>query len=168
MTSDQAPAPKAARTANPVFRRALVWGAIATAVIAVAGGAIGFAVAGSDGLFSALAGAALAFVFMGLTAVTILVANRWTRDQLFSGIFFGVVLGGWLLKLVLFVIVLIVLRGAPWIQPQVFFFAVVASVLTSLAIDAVVMIRTRAPYVDVALPEQVVEDTAPSRERRED
>ena len=168
MTSDQAPARKPATTANPVFRRALLWGAIATAVIAVAGGAIGFAVAGSNGLFSALAGAALAFVFMGLTAVTILVANRWTGDQLFGGIFFGIVLGGWLLKLVLFVVVLFLLRGAPWIQPQVFFFAVVASVVTSLAIDAVVMMRTRAPYVDVALPEHVVEDPAPGRDPRQD
>jgi len=161
MTSNEAPAPKAAATSNPVFRRALIWGAIATAVIAVAGGAIGYAVAGSNGLFSALAGAALAFVFMGLTAGTILLANRWTGDQLFAPIFFAVVLGGWLLKLVLFIIVLIVLRGAPWIQPQVFFFAVVASVVTSLAIDAIAMIRTRAPYVDVALPTEVAEDTAP-------
>ncbi|WP_309067573.1 hypothetical protein [Microbacterium sp.] len=148
MTTPQ-PAPI---SSTPVLRTALVWGAIATVVIAVVGGGIGYAIAGVDGLFSAFAGAAIAAVFMLLTAVSILVANRWFGDQLYVPIFFGIVLGGWLLKLVLFIVALLILRGQPWIVPGVFFVALVVSVVASLAIDGIAMFRSRAPYVDVALP----------------
>ncbi|WP_203135816.1 hypothetical protein [Microbacterium sp. JZ31] len=139
-------------SSTPVLRTALVWGAVATVVIAVVGGAIGYAMAGTDGMFSALAGAAIAAVFMLLTAVSILVANRWFGDQLYVPIFFGIVLGGWLLKLVLFIVALLILRGQPWIVPGVFFVALVVSVVASLAIDGIAMFRSRAPYVDVKLP----------------
>ncbi len=47
---------------------------------------------------------------------------------------------------------MLVLRGQPWIVPMVFFLAVVASVVASLAIDAIVMLRARVPYTDVTLP----------------
>jgi len=139
-------------SSTPVLRTAIVWGAVATVVIAVVGGGIGFALEGVDGMLSALAGAATAAVFMLLTAVSILVANRWFGDALYVPIFFGIVLGGWILKLVLFIVALLVLRGQPWIVPMVFFLAIVASVVASLAIDAIAMLRSRAPYVDVALP----------------
>jgi hypothetical protein len=139
-------------SSTPVLRTAIVWGLVATAVIAVVGGGIGFAIAGTDGMLSALAGAAIAAVFMLLTAVSILVANRWFGDALYVPIFFGIVLGGWLLKLVLFIVALLLLRGQPWIVPGVFFVSLVVSVVASLAIDGIAMFRSRAPYVDVTLP----------------
>jgi hypothetical protein len=52
-----------------------------------------------------------------------------------------------------FVVVLLVLRGQPWIEPYVFFFSALASVVASLVVDMVVMARARVPYVgDVDLP----------------
>jgi len=74
-----------------------------------------------------------------------------------------VVLGGWILKLVLFIVALIVLRGQPWIEPMVFFVAVVVSVLASLVVDVVVLTRMRIPHVsDTTLPTTVEEpDAAP-------
>ena len=55
--------------------------------------------------------------------------------------------------------VLFTLRGQPWLNPTVFFVAVVVSILTSLAIDVVVMLRMRVPYVgDAALPTENPED----------
>jgi len=63
------------------------------------------------------------------------------------------VMGGWILKFVVFIVILLVLRGQPWIEPQVFFVAAVVSVLASLAVDVVVMVRMRVPHVsDVTLP----------------
>ncbi|GAA3664639.1 hypothetical protein [Microbacterium marinilacus] len=147
-------------SSTPVLRTALVWGAIVTVVVAAVGGGIGFAMAGADGMFSALAGAAIAAVFMLLTAVSILVANRWFGDDLYVPIFFGVVLGGWLLKLVLFIVALMVLRGQPWIVPGIFFVSLVVSVVASLAIDAIAMLRSRTPYVDVQLPGEGASDGA--------
>lgn len=147
-------------SSTPVLRTALAWGAIVTVVVAAVGGGIGFAMAGTDGMFSALAGAAIAAVFMLLTAVSILVANRWFGDDLYVPIFFGVVLGGWLLKLVLFIVALMVLRGQPWIVPGIFFVSLVVSVVASLAIDAIAMLRSRTPYVDVQLPGEDASDGA--------
>lgn len=144
--------PKPAVSSTPVLRTALVWGSIVTIVIAAVGGGIGFALAGVDGMLSAFAGAAIAALFMLLTAVSILVANRWFGDALYVPIFFGIVLGGWLLKLVLFIVALMLLRGQPWIEPQIFFVALVVSVIASLAVDGIAMLRSRQPYVDVALP----------------
>lgn len=147
--------PKSPRevSSNPLLRATLVWSAIVTGVLAVAGAAIGFAVAGTSGLWSALVAVLLAAVFLGLTAATILVANRWYGDPLYVPIFFGAVMGGWVVKFALFIVVLLALRGAPWLNGTVFFVALVVSVVAALAVDVVAMLRMRVPHVgDVALP----------------
>ncbi len=62
-------------------------------------------------------------------------------------------LGGWLVKFVVFLVLLLSLRGQPWIQPTVFFLAVVVAVLSALAVDVVTLIRMRIPHVsDISLP----------------
>ncbi len=140
-------------SSNRILRTTLLWSAAVTAVLAIAGAIIGYAVAGMPGLWSALIAIVLAAVFLSLTAVTILVANRWYGDPLFVPIFFGAVMGGWLLKFVAFLVTLFVLRGQDWLHPAVFVVALIAGVVASLIIDVTVMLRLRVPHVsDVALP----------------
>lgn len=140
-------------SSTPILRTVLVWSGAVTAILAVAGAVVGYLVAGTDGMWSALAGVVIAALFLGITAASILVANRWFGDALYVPIFFGIVLGGWILKFVVFLVALFVLRGQPWVVTPVFFFALVASVLASLAIDVVVLLRMRVPHVsDVELP----------------
>ncbi|WP_314455597.1 hypothetical protein [uncultured Microbacterium sp.] len=140
-------------SSTPVLRTALVWGGIVTAVLLVAGAAVGFAVGGAPGLGSALAGVAVSAIFLAVTATSILVANRWYGDPLYVPIFFGIVLGGWLLKLILFIVAIAVLRGQDWVDLVVFYVALVISVLASLAVDVVVLMRMRIPSAsDVTLP----------------
>lgn len=140
-------------SSTPVLRTVLTWGGIVAGVLAVAGAVIGFVVSGGEGLASALAGVVVAFVFLGITAASILIANRWFADPLYVPIFFGIVLGGWIVKLVLFIVALLVLRGQPWIVPEVFFVALVVSVVAALAVDVVVLLRMRVPTVsDAVLP----------------
>lgn len=140
-------------TSTPLLRTTLVWSAIVTAVLVVLGGVIGFLTAGVSGMSSALVAVLLAAVFLGLTIVSILVANRFYGDPLFVPIFFGAVMGGWILKFVVFLIVLFVLRDQPWLTPMVFFVALVVSIVASLVVDVVVMIRMRVPAVsDASLP----------------
>ncbi|MEJ3404566.1 hypothetical protein WDJ51_07470 [Rathayibacter sp. YIM 133350] len=140
-------------TSNPLLRRALIWSALLALVIMVVGGVVGFLVAGWSGVASALAGTAMAVIFMGITAGSILLANRFAGSDMFVGAFFGIVMGGWLLKLVLFVVLVLVLRGAPWIQPMVLFLSVVAGVIGSLAVDVIVVTTSRMPYAsDAVLP----------------
>ena len=147
-------------SSTPILRTTLVWSAIATALLAVLGSVVGYLVAGPAGLWSALAGVLLAAVFLAITGASILIANRWYGDPLYVQLFFGIVMGGWVLKFVVFLVVLFALRDQPWLQPTVFFVAVVASILVSLLIDVVVMIRMRVPHVsDVSLPTSNPEDT---------
>jgi hypothetical protein len=139
-------------SSTPILRTVLVWSGSVTAALAVVGAVVGYLVAGVDGLWSALAGVLIAALFLGITAASILIANRWFGDALYVPIFFGIVLGGWLLKFVVFLIALFVLRDQPWIVGPVFFVALVVSVLASLAIDVIVLLRMRVPVVDVELP----------------
>lgn len=140
-------------SSTPVLRTALTWGAIVAGVLAVVGGIVGFAVAGIEGLASALVGVAVGALFSAVTAASILIANRWFGDPLYVPIFFGIVLGGWIVKLVLFIVALLVLRDQPWVEPVVFFVALVASVVGSLAVDLIVLLRMRVPHAsDVSLP----------------
>ena len=140
-------------TVAPILYRALRDGAIFAAVVAVVAGVVGLLVSGVPGLIGGLLGAALSFVYLGLTAVSFLVAGRVTRNDVTSPLFFGIILGVWVLKLVLFVVLALWLRGQTWLDPTVFFVTVNVAVLGSLVIDSVAVARTRVPYVsDVELP----------------
>ena len=106
--------------------------------IAVIGGGLGFIFAGIHGLFSALIGAGLALVFSSLTAISVRIGGR-----LSLGGFFGVVLGGWIVKLVGFIVVIRALKGAEFVAGPVLFFTLVASILGTLIIDSLIVTRSR-------------------------
>ncbi|MFS0867981.1 hypothetical protein AB3M83_11700 [Microbacterium sp. 179-B 1A2 NHS] len=140
-------------SSTPLLRRTLLLSAAATAALAVVGSVVGLLVAGSSGLWSALVAVLMAAVFLGLTTGTILIANRWYGSDLFVPVFFASVMGGWIVKFVIFLIVLFVLRGQPWLHPMVFLIALVVSIIVSLVIDVIVMTRMRLPHAsDVTLP----------------
>ena len=136
-----------------ILARALVYGGILTVAIAVVGSVLGYLVAGGPGLLSALIGAGLTALFMGFTALSILLAARVTKGEASSTLFFGIVLGVWLLKFVVFIVILVLLRDQPFIEPLVMFFAILAAVIGSLVVDVVAYVGARVPYVgDVQLP----------------
>ncbi|MFC5501186.1 hypothetical protein ACFPJ4_02915 [Lysinimonas soli] len=140
-------------TVTPVLTRALRYGGIFAVAVAVVAGVVGLLVAGVPGLVGGLLGAALSAVFLGLTAISMLIAGRVAKGDSTSPIFFGIVVGVWLLKLIVFVVVEILLRGQPWFNPYVFFAAIVVVVIGSLVLDGVAMYRARVPYVsDISLP----------------
>jgi len=147
------PVPPAAPTSNAVFKDVLTYGAILAIGIAIVGAVLGGVFAGWIGVTSALIGTLMAVVFLSITALSILIANRFIGSDLFVGLFFGIVLGGWLLKFVLFIVLAVVLKDQPWINPVVLFLSLIAGVIGSLVVDMVVVIRSRVPYVsDSTLP----------------
>lgn len=149
-------------SSTPILRRTLLWSAVATAVLAVIAGGVGYAVAQREGLVSGLLGVLLAALFLAITGISILIANRWYGDPIYVQLFFAIVLGGWLLKLGVFVVAMILLAGQPWLNPMVFFLSIIAGVLMSLAIDVIVLTRMRLPNVsDITLPSEVPDDHAP-------
>lgn len=142
-----------APTVTPILTRALRDGVILAAAIAVVAAVVGWLLAGPAGLAGGLLGAAMSAVFLGLTALSMLIAGRVTAGDPGSPVFFGIVLGAWLAKLLAFVGLAIWLRGQTWLDPVVFFVTVVVVVVGSLVVDLVAFARARVPYVsDVALP----------------
>ena len=137
----------------PILPPILRWGGIVGGVILLVAGAVGFIVAGAPGLWSGVLGALIGVVFPALTAVTILIGNIWFGTVHYLEIFFGVVLGGWIVKLILAIVLLVALVGQPWVQPIVLYFSLVAAAVGSLAVDLVALARMRLPAVsDVQLP----------------
>jgi len=154
MAADQTPPPAQAGAVEPassaVMRTALKWDSIAVGAIAVIAVVLGAIFAGGVGVTSALLGAAIGLVYLGITALSILYANRFSGGELFAGIFFAIVLGGWILKFIVFIVIAVLLRHQPWVNSYVLFLSVIAAVLASLVVDAVVVIRSRIP-VEVKL-----------------
>jgi len=139
-----------------VLKRALAFGGVLAAAIAIVGSVVGFAVAGGTGVISALIGTAMAVGFLGITAVSILFARRFD-----IGAFFGIVMGAWLLKFVLFLVLGLSLKDQPWIQPTVLFVCLIAGVVGTLAVDVIVVAKSRVPYVETTLPRAPEEPPAP-------
>ena len=132
-------------SATTVLKRAMLLGALVAAGVAVVAGGLGLVFAGGSGLLSGLVGAAFALLFLGVTALGLILAGRTLDTPLGPTVFFAVVLGGWIVKLVLFLVAMLLLRDQPWVQPVVLFLAIVATVLGSLAVDVVVVSRSRVP-----------------------
>ncbi|GAA4738227.1 hypothetical protein GCM10025783_05960 [Amnibacterium soli] len=130
-------------SAAAVLRRALVLGALVALVIAVVYAVVGVVVAGAPGLVSGLVGSAFALLFLGVTAISLLVAGRF--QGLGTNAFFAALLAGWLVKFVVFLVAMLALRDQPWVVPGMLFAAIVTTVLASLVVDAVVVSRARIP-----------------------
>lgn len=130
------------KAANALFRKVLTLGSALIGVIAIVGGLVGYLVANTDGLTSALIGAGLTLVFVSLTALSV-----WFGSKLPLGGFFGMVLGGWLVKIIGFALVIGALKDADFINGPVLFFTLVAAILGTLAVDSFVALKARIPVI---------------------
>ncbi|SDQ86907.1 hypothetical protein SAMN02800687_2898 [Curtobacterium sp. UNCCL20] len=144
-------APNGLDHVRPLFRRILVQGAVLALGLAVVGGVVGFLVAGGPGLAGGLIGAVMSVVFCGLTAVSVLLAIRFSRGQMISGAFFGTIMGMFLVKFIVFIVVLVLLKDRDWVNTPVLAIAIIAGVIGSLVIDVAVVAKGRVP-IDVPLP----------------
>jgi magnesium-transporting ATPase (P-type) len=145
MTSTASPR---GNSSTPVLRRALVRGVMFTLALGVLA-AVGFGIAfGAVGVTSAIVGAVLAAGFLGLTAASVLIAQRF--DMV---VFFAIVMGAWILKFALFLLAVVLLRDQPWINTMALFVTLIAGVIVSLITDVTVVAKSRMPFAsDVRLP----------------
>ena len=135
-------APRPLPSSVPVLKRTLLWGGLAAVLLAVVGGVVAGIVAEPIGALSAVLGAVFSAVFLGITAASILVAVRFDIVA-----FFGIVLGAWALKFVVFIVVALLLKNQPWINPLALFLTMIIGVVVSLVVDLVVVMKSRMPYV---------------------
>jgi hypothetical protein len=135
-------------SAVPVLKKILRWGGLLALILAVVGSVVGYLVAGEGGVTGALIGTAMAVVFLAITALSILIASRYGL-----AIFFAIVMGAWILKFIVFLVLVFLLKDQPWLQPAVMFICLIVAVVGTLVVDVVVIARSRMPYVsDIALP----------------
>ena len=128
---------------NQLFSSVLKLGLVLALAVAIVGGGIASIFAGLNGILSALVGASLALLFVSLTALSV-----WIGGRLPLAGFFGVVMGGWLVKLLGFVFAIAFLKDADWVVGPVLFLTLVAAVLGSLVLDAVMVFRAKIPTID--------------------
>src|SRR6185312_16872600 len=85
---------------------------------------------GWSGVAGALIGTAMAVVFLAITALSILIATRYGL-----AVFFGIVMGAWILKFILFLVLVFLLKDQVWLQPTVMFVCLVVAVVGTLVVD---------------------------------
>lgn len=146
-------------SSNPILRTTLVWGGIVGTAVIIVAAVVGGLVAGSAGAWSGVLGALVGILFPAFTAISILIANRWYGSPSYLQIFFGVVMGAWLVKFIVVIVLLLVLMQIEWIVPIVFYISLVVSAVLALTIDLLVIARARIPAVsDTSLPTVVADD----------
>lgn len=126
---------------SSVMRRVSWLGALLVSVIAVVASVVGFFIAGTSGVFAAWAGSAAAFIFTALTILSVLFGSKLKMGGLLA-----MVLGGWLIKMILFLVIFSYLNQADWLISQarpIVFFTVVAAVIGGLVLDTWVVSKAR-------------------------
>lgn len=146
-----------ARSSHPALRQSLIWGAWAALGLAVVGGGIGLLTGGVPALLGAIIGTIVAIFFMAITAASLIWVNRKAGRDNYVVLLAAVVMGGWFVKFIAFVAVLVLLRQVPGLNQWALYLSVIAGVLVALVVDILSFAKSRTPYVgDVELP------TAPS------
>lgn len=130
-------------SSRELFKKAIQLGGLLALLIAAIGSLVSIFTVGLPGVYASLAGAAISSAFSIMTIASVVVGARLPLNG-----FYALVLGGWLLKVVLFGVVLAVLQGAQNFSGPVFFFAIVAGVLGGLAIDSWLVLKSRIPTVE--------------------
>jgi hypothetical protein len=128
-----------------VMTRVLKFGLLLVLGISLMGSLAGFFVAGMSGVFGALVGGSAVLIFTGMTALSVLIGSKLPLAG-----FVGTVLGGWLIKMVLFLVIFTLIDNADWLTQEarpVVFFTIVAAVVGGLILDTMIVSKARFPVV---------------------
>lgn len=126
---------------STVMARVMKLGSLLVLAIALLGSLVGYLTIGLSGVYAALIGSGAAFLFTALTALSVLIGSKLNLAG-----FLGAVLGGWLVKMVLFLIGFSTLNKAAWLTREsrpIVFFTVVAAVIGGLVIDTMIVSKAR-------------------------
>lgn len=141
--SDEPAGRPSASAAEAVFRRALRDVLVLLAVLLVLGLVVGGLAAGLPGVWGALIGWGLAVVFSTTTIVAMI---RTVRSS--PAAMAGVVMGTWLAKVLVVVVVLAVLRPLDFYSAPVLGALLAVAVVGSAVLDYRAVTLGRVPYVE--------------------
>lgn len=128
--------------AKAVFRTALRDSSVLVAAVAVLGVGVGYLVADLPGVWGALIGAGIALVFTGATTLSML----WTSPTQPARMM-GIIMGTWLGKVAVVIVLLAVLRGMDFYDRYVLAAVVAVAVIGSALVDYRAVSRGRVPYI---------------------
>lgn len=143
-----APQPRRGAPAGPTalvtpMRRVLRFGLIASLVALPVAVLIGFLVAGTAGAWGAAIGMGIAVGFFTITVAVALGTAGMDTTALGAS-----VLGSWLVKMILLIVVLVLLRDADFYSRPVLFVSLLVGTIGTLVLEAVVVTRTQVPYTE--------------------
>ncbi|MFE1597013.1 hypothetical protein [Nocardia sp. NPDC058705] len=124
------------------LRAALRYGLIGLGVLVVASIAIAGAVAGTPGMWGALLGSAIGGGFILTTAVVVLLGAKLPPTT--AGM---VMLGGWVGKMFVGLLVIALLRQFDFYSRPALFFTVVGALVIVLGAETYGVVSQRVPYV---------------------
>jgi hypothetical protein len=129
------------------MRRVLRIGLIASLVALPIAVLIGYLVAGASGAWGAAIGMGIAIGFFTITVGIALVTAGMDATALGAS-----VLGSWLVKMILLLVVLALLRDADFYSRRVLFVSLLVGTIGTLVLEALVVTRTRVPYTESPSP----------------
>ena len=125
------------------MRAVLRWGLVAGVVGIALGMLVGYLIDGAPGSFGALLGLGSAVVFFSITVGVALATARLQPQALGMA-----VLASWLLKMIGLIALLVVLRSQDFYSKPIFFFSLLFGTFGYLALEAVIVSRTKVLYVE--------------------
>ncbi len=152
MTEETAPQqtnePFSMPSSQPVLLRGLRLSILTAVALAIVFGVIGYLVSAAPGAIGGALGPVIAGVLSCLTIGSIAFANhRFIESANYVVIFFAIVAGSWLFKLIVFIVVVVLLRDQSWLDTRMLFFSLIAGIVASLVVDVLVATKSRIPYV---------------------
>ena len=138
-----APAPTPPSANEAVFRKSLRDMLVLLGILTVVGVVVGYLVDGTAGVWGALIGVGIALIFSGTTVVSVLRTARSSPTTMMA-----VIMGAWLGKLVVVIVVLVILKQFDFYNPQVLFLVSIAGVIGSAVLDARAVQRGRVGYFE--------------------
>lgn len=121
----------------------LRYGSAGSLVALVLAGGIGWLIDGMPGLWGGVLGIAIPVGFFSVTVIVALLTLR-VRPEVFG----AAILGSWIIKLIALIGVLALLSGSDFYNRVIFFIAFVIGTIGYLVSEAVIVMRTRVPYIE--------------------
>jgi hypothetical protein len=124
------------------YRNAVRWSVIALAIVTGLGAGLGAMVAGVDGVWSALLGAAVAAVFTLTTQIA-----AWQGARRGPMAFVAWVGLTWVPKIIVVIAAAVIAQQLEWLVRPLFGGVLLAGAIAALVIDILAVQKARIPYV---------------------
>jgi hypothetical protein len=118
-------------------------GSIGSLIAMVVAAVVGWLIDGLAGMWGGVLGIAIPVAFYSITVIVAVVTVR-LRPELFG----AAILGSWIVKIAVLIAVLAVLSRTDFFNRGVFFAAFVVGTIGYLVAEAVIVVRTRVPYIE--------------------